>query len=1093
MSDMQSKRPHLATAFSRALVLGCLALVSGAGLAQALNDVPMAVKNNVPPNFMFMLDNSGSMNNIVPTEPYLSTTDYTPGSDCASGNVIASNSTTTDQNRWVDLRVVAGVPFIRYNGSSYRHSTAATGTMRCFDRTSLYLARLLGDVAGAPGTYLPALYDGNYLNWYFGTAGNATNYPQTLWTNRKRIAGIAGAVVETRLEITKASATTVINNLVANNAAPTIRAGLSTYYNSNDGGALRVEIGNFDTAKKAAMLAGIAALTTDGQTPLAETLADIGRYMATGYSGNVSYGTPAVNVAIGTFLAQDGRASCLRNETGTGVTSNFCAPTTTDSIPSSPSIGTPNRPIQLWCQRSYAFMMTDGRPQGDQAFQNNTYLRDYDGDCVGATCSGGFDRKTTRQYESAGSDYLDDVAKALFDIDLRPNLPGPTYLGPNNETLNRKTKNNLVTYTIGFADRQVKDDPLLISAATQGGGKALFPQTGSELIASFNSVITDAFSKDAAAAAVAVANAQITAGSVGYASSYKSGAWYGDLVAYSLDPSTALQTGADLWSLQTKLAAQSPASRKIVTYNGSAGVAFAAGLSYTGKPSSLTDTVINYVRGDRTGEGTSSRARQHVLGDIINAEPVVVNYAGTPVIFQGANDGMLHVVDGRTSDTVATRGQELWAYVPRLVHANLSELADTSYQHRYFVDGTPAVADVTGVGSVTKLLVGGLGKGGKGYYALNISTHTAATEADAAAKVMWEFAPTGIGYSFGAPLILKVGSNWRVVIASGYDATVHGVWVIDPATGTGSFITAPSASGLAHVSKLANTAADADTRYVWGGDNAGNVYRFDLVSLSSVRIAALTDSSGAAQPVTSPPEVGLVPGSSTKFLVHIGTGRYLADGDVPGPGQNAQATQRQSIYGLVDDTTVASPSLPNIRGTNGANCPTSGTTAGGNGNLVCQVLTYVAASNRYQASTNAVDFLARRGWYLDLPTDSTPADINMINGRVINKPALTSSGVLALTVNIPTNVQCDPGGRSWFVALNSATGGAVPRNVGGNTYFESGFFLGTALASRPVLVITGNERRALIRMSDKRVESVVVPEPASTAAQWRRIYSRPVK
>lgn len=1091
MSKMPRAHARFAAVFVRTVLLSTLALSGGAALAQSLNDIPMAVKNNVPPNFMFMLDNSGSMNNIVPTAPYVAGTDYTPGSDCASSNLIASNATTTDQNRWVDLRVTAGVPFIRYNGTSYRHSTASTGTKRCFDRTSLYLARLLANSSGQPGNYLPALYDGNYLNWYFGTAGNASNYPQTGWGARKRIDNIAGAVVETRMEITKSSASTVIGALVADDAAPTIRTGLSTYFNSNDGGALRVAIGDFNADKKTKMLAGIAALAPDGQTPLAETLADIGRYMATGYSGSITYGSPAVSAPIGSFLAQDGRASCLRNETG-GPTS-FCEPTVTDDIPASPSIGTSERPIQLWCQRSYAFMMTDGRPQGDQAFQQNNYLKDYDGDCVGSTCSGGYDRKTTRQYESAGSDYLDDVAKALFDIDLRPNLPGPTYV-VDGVTLNRKTKNNLVTYTIGFADRQVKDDALLVSAANQGGGKALFPQNGSELVKSFNDVITDAFAKDAAAAAVAVANAQITAGSVGYASSYKAGPWYGDLVAYSLDPSTALQTGTNKWSLQDKLAAQSPASRKIATYNGSSGVAFAAGLNYTGKPSTLTDDVINYVRGSRTGEGSTYRARQHVLGDIINAEPVVVNYGSTPIIFQGANDGMLHVVDGRTADSETTRGQELWAYVPRLVHADLEALTSTSYQHRYFVDGTPAVADVTGVGSVTKLLVGSLGKGGKGYYALNISNYAAATQADAVAKVLWEFAPTGIGYSFGTPLIVKVGSNWRVVVTSGYDSTVHGIWVIDPATGTGSFITAPSASGLAHVSKLANTATDADTRYVWGGDNAGNVYRFDLVALTSVRIAALTDSSGAAQPVTSPPEVGLVPGSSTKFLVHIGTGRYLHDDDVPGAGQNSQAVQRQSIYGLVDDTTAASPTtLTNMRGSNGSTCPTSGTTAGGNGTLVCQVLEYVAASNRYQASTNAVNYDDKKGWYLDLPTDSVPAEINMINGRVINKPSLTPTGVLTFTVNIPTNVQCDPGGRSWFVALNSATGGAVPRNVGGNTYFESGFFLGTALGSRPVIVVTGNERRALIRMSDKRVETVVVPEPASTAAQWRRIYSRPVK
>ncbi|NJN36692.1 MAG: hypothetical protein HC794_06070 [Nitrospiraceae bacterium] len=198
--------------------------------------------------------------------------------------------------------------------------------------------------------------------------------------------------------------------------------------------------------------------------------------------------------------------------------------------------------------------------------------------------------------------------------------------------------------------------------------------------------------------------------------------------------------------------------------------------------------------------------------------------------------------------------------------------------------------------------------------------------------------------------------------------------------------------------------------------------------------------------------------------------------------------QRQTIYGLLDDTSVASPALPNLRGTNGNTCVN-----GGNGDLVCQTLTYVAASGRYQASTNAVDLSTKRGWYLDLPTDSTPAANNMINGRVVSKPALTTGGTLTLTVNIPTNVQCDPGGRSWFLALNSVTGGAVPRDIGGNTYFESGFFLGYALGSRPVIVLTADGKRALIRMSDKDVKNPDVPESATAAAQWRRIYFRPVK
>ncbi len=1071
---MTTSSSSLRSAFGRACraLLAPLALLAGGPcFAQAINDVPMAVKNNVPPNFIFMIDNSGSMSNIVPTAPYSAAGSYLTGScPTGSGILVAADGTT------VNLVISGGIPYARIGSTDRRHtSVTGSGNRVCFINTANYVASLLSPT----GSYLPSEYSGHYLNWYFG---NYDGHPTTGWSARKPV---SSGSVQTRLEIAKASAASVISGLPVSSTQPVVRLGLSTYNNGNGGTLLR-GMTNLDTTHRSNVISSINALSAGGNTPLAETLADIGRYMATGYSGNITAGSVS-GVTINDFLMQDGsRQSCLSGaDCRTGSAS--------DGIPASPSIGTTSRPIQYWCQRSYAFMMTDGRSQGDQAFRSNSYLRDYDNDCQGALASGciggatgtvaNWDRKTNRDYESEGSDYLDDVAKALFDVDLRPNLPSP-------DPVARPKKNNLLTYTIGFADAQVQNDPLLISTANQGGGLFLSAQDGPTLTTAFNKVIADAFSKDAAAAAVAVANAQITLNNIGYASSYKSGAWYGDLVAYSLNTTTALQTGSDLWSLRANLTAQSPATRKIATFNGSAGAAFVDTLSYTGKPSSLTADVINYLRGDRTGEGSTYRQRQDVLGDIINAEPVVVNYGSVPILCQGANDGMLHVVDGRTDSSVATRGQELWAYVPKLLHADLYRLSEPAYTHRYFIDGTPAAAEVTGL-AFSRMLVGGLGKGGRGYYALDISSYEAADEAAAASKVLWEFSPSGMGYSFGTPLIVKTTAGWRVVVASGYDASVNGtVWVLDPASGAvlSTIDTGVSGAGLAHLSRLANTAPDAIVRYVWGGDLLGNVFRFDLDTGTMVRIAALTDAGGTqAEPITAPPEVGLVAGSSTKFMVHVGTGRYLADEDVPGTGANVWATQRQSIYGLIDDTTIvaaATALLSNARGTNGAVCPTGG----GNGSLVCQTLTYVSATNTYSATAHAVDTTSRRGWYIDLPVDA-----QLTNGRVVSKPALTTGGTLTLTVNIPTNVQCDPGGRSWFLALNGATGGAVPRNVGGNTYFDSvGFFLGYALASRPVIVTTADGKRALIRMSDKSVKAPPVPEAASTAAQWRRIYWRQV-
>ena len=224
--------------------------------------------------------------------------------------------------------------------------------------------------------------------------------------------------------------------------------------------------------------------------------------------------------------------------------------------------------------------MTDGRPQHDRSFNNNAHIRDYDGDCTGAnasTCASNgaassWDRKNGRTYESQGSDYMDDVAKALFDIDLRPDLTKPKPVPPATAA-----KNNLTTYMIGFADPAVQNDPLLINTARQGGGRFIAATDGPSLVNAFQSIISDALAKDAAAAAVAVTNAQITAGSVGYASSYNSGSWYGDLEAYSLDLSTGLQTGAIQWSARDRLNAQAASTRKIASFDGSAGAAFTTG------------------------------------------------------------------------------------------------------------------------------------------------------------------------------------------------------------------------------------------------------------------------------------------------------------------------------------------------------------------------------------------------------------------------------------------------------------------------------------------------------------------------------------
>ena len=245
-----------------------------------------------------------------------------------------------------------------------------------------------------------------------------------------------------------------------------------------------------------------------------------------------------------------------------------------------------------------------------------------------------------------------------------------------------------------------------------------------------------------------------------------------------------------------------------------------------------------------------------------------------------------------------------------------------------------------------------------------------------------------------------------------------------------------------------------------------------------VHIAAVSAPGGAYQPITVPPVIGPVSGSATKQYIYFGTGQYFSTEDVPGTGtSNSFASQTQTFYGIVDDTSIAAPAIPNIRGTNGSACPTGG----GDGDLVCQAATQASASSPYTATHHAVNLSVKRGFYMDVP---------VAGGRVNNQAALTSKGTLVFVVNKPSNVVCNPGGSSYYFQLSAGTGGAIARTSGGDVYYNVGFVLADALSSRPILVRTSEGPRAVFRLSDKTTQSKKIDEPADFAGLFKRVYKR---
>src|SRR5699024_6264721 len=123
----------------------------------------------------------------------------------------------------------------------------------------------------------------------------------------------------------------------------------------------------------------------------------------------------------------------------------------------------------------------------------------------------------------------------------------------------------------------------------------------------------------------------------------------------------------------------------------------------------------------------------------------------------------------------ANTGVENFAFVPSAVFKNLNQLTGKSYgagKHQFYVDGSPVVADVFINKKWRTVLVGTLGAGGKGMFALDVTDPTAIT-------LLWEFnedklatAAAKLGYTYSQPTIARLDNGkWAAVVGNGYAAT----------------------------------------------------------------------------------------------------------------------------------------------------------------------------------------------------------------------------------------------------------------------------------------------------------------------------------
>lgn len=568
----------------------------------------------------------------------------------------------------------------------------------------------------------------------------------------------------------------------------------------------------------------------------------------------------------------------------------------------------------------------------------------------------------------------------------------------------------------------------------------------------------------------ATSNSQVVNTSIAsFATQYDAKNWTGDLIASStsIDATTGTPTLAQAWNFSANLANQATGTgwdtgRKIVTYDLSAGVgvpfrtANVPSTQLTKLDTSYRSGVdstdyLNYLRGDRSQEQNSIvsgsshayRTRVAVLGDIVNGKALPVSapqavysddfnpgystykttYASRITqVFAGANDGMLHVVDGSLDSTKSsTFGKELFAYIPGALFNGptapntdgLAALGNPSFSHHYYVDSTPMFGDVdfgkTVGGSGTDwrtIIVGGLGKGGKTVYALDVTNPSSYTsETAVSGKVLWEFTNTDLGFTYGQPAFVKTKKyGWVVMFGSGYNNTsgIGYLFIVNPRTGallekiSTGVGTSGAPAGLAHIQPFVLDLADGTADAVYAGDLLGNLWRFDVTAASGsyptpTRLATLKDASGTVQPITSRPLPLIQPGTNKRFIT-IGTGRLLATSDV-------SASQVQSFYAIVDGNAV--------RPGNAADLPSG-------------VSYPILRANLHQLTdlTQKVTFTTSEvGWYVELGTTGSGS-----NWRVLNEPTAYFSSVLFASTRPTTTDACNPSGTSHVYIIDLGTG-----------------------------------------------------------------------
>ncbi|MGV6393754.1 pilus assembly protein [Pseudomonas caspiana] len=947
--------------------------------AYAFTPAPAPLLNSsvVPSNVMLLIDNSQSMYNIIWSSSFDASVTTRPPVryyyTCIGllGIVIPCLTPTTITG--TDTVSVGELSALSLLGLSVN---CLVGGVPVY-RGALQYCMKLPDPAGGGLTR----YTADYLSWLIDT------FPVT-----GGLIDVTGGQVPTqyRMGVAKSVAT----NLVAANT--TLRMGLAAYndpVNGNPGPGGRIFTSVLDlspvtktryqptevtqaqaTANIKTLQNSINALVPSANSPMAETYYEVTRYFR-GLQPNY-------------------------NSTPTRYTS----------------------PIQYRCQKNYGVVITDGLPTYDRTFPTN----DPD-DVLNTTRSlPNWDLNAANDGTNLTGDaegntlYLDDIARFAFDIDMRKAAEGND-LSAKSWDDPSFPQQNMNTYTIGFTT----SNQMLIDAADSAHGRGRYYQANDSagLSGSLQLALSNIFSVYAAAGSGTGGGASnsstLTAGARYYQSFYDPSDWHGAVNAFDVDATTGALSAAK-WSTDTTVVTGATApvfeswstgttpARITLSYSNFS-TAQQATLN-TGLPAGVTGAqLINWAMGTANA---SLRARTRLLGDIVNSPLIAalptdktsVDIAGntsysnyvttkasnmTPSVLVNANDGFFNVLNAD--------GTRRYAYMPSTALPALASIATPGYGsgiHRFTVDGPLAVFDAQLGNSWRTIAFGGVGAGGKAYFAIKLY------ESNNTPVALWEVkAPdvpsasnpfNNLGYAYSKPEVARMADGTSIVVlGNGYGSTTGraSLFVLNANTGalikeiqTPMVVDGETDNGLSSVKLKVN--AQNVVQAAYAGDLKGRLWKFDLSSTAATGWAVafggtkplFTAPGGPAQPITVQPL--LLDHPINGKIVYVGTGKFMEATD-------KITIAQQGFYAIWD----ADAGVGGITQTNLAvQTVDIGSLTGVNGN------TY------YKSSTNDVDWTTKKGWYLLLATDDP-----FLGERIIY-PAQTSRGRIIFTTAAVTSL-----------------------------------------------------------------------------------------